>query len=766
MKISYNWLKTYIDFNMSPDELSKVLTDIGLEVEGIEEVEGVRGGLKGVVVGEVLSCDKHPNADKLKITEVSIGETTLPIVCGAPNVDVGQKVLVATVGSTIYPIGHDGLKIKKSKIRGSVSEGMICAEDELGLGTSHDGIMVLDNNAVVGIAASEFLKLQSDYTIEIGLTPNRADAMGHLGVARDLKAYLQYRGVQASVIKPPVLEIPQSSSPVEVVVEDKQGCPKYIGVVLRNVKIDASPEWLRNRLNAIGIAPINNIVDITNYVLHETGQPLHAFDAEIVSGKVIVKRAAKGETFKTLDGEDRTLDAEDLMICNSDTSMCLAGVFGGADSGVSDNTVDVFLESAWFDPVSVRKTAKRHGLNTDASFRFERGVDPHITEYAIKRAALLIQDIAGGVPDGGLSVFNEGSFEDFAVEFNPEAARKLIGDTGIEDEDFRKVFTALEMEVKPGGSSWMISVPPYRVDVQRQADLIEEFLRIYGLNEVPIPEKVHAAVNSAPEKDGHKLFNSVATILSANGFSEIMNNSLISNDANQTISGDKEAPVSLLNPLSNELTEMRKSLVSGMLTTVHYNQNRQNPDLKLYELGNVYVRHDEIEESRQLGIVITGAAHAENWSEKQQEVSFYSLKTTVSQILDGLGLKYVYGKLSDPALEDGLGYYLGKNHLGELGWIKSDILKKYGIKNKVFYAVLNWDVLVKLYKPGIRYTEVSKFPEVRRDLSLLIESGTTFNEIREVSMAAEKKILKSVNLFDVYEGDKIDSGKKVLCSLL
>ncbi len=757
MKISHNWLKNYLKTDLSPAEIGKILTDIGLEVEGIEEIETIKGGLKGLVIGEVLEVEQHPNADKLKLTKVNIGESVLPIVCGAPNVAENQKVVVATVGTELFPIdADDSFKIKKSKIRGEVSEGMICAEDEIGLGKDHDGIIVLDSSAQVGLAASEYYKIESDYLIEIGLTPNRADAMGHLGVARDLAAYFEVHKKTYDFEKPFVQEIAfDENAQLNIDVQDEAGCPKYLGALLKNIRIAESPDWLKNNLRAIGLSPINNVVDITNFVMHETGQPLHAFDAKVVGGKIVVRRARQDEAFVTLDEVDRKLSSEDLMISNASDGMCIAGVFGGIKSGVSENTTSIVLESAYFDPVSIRKSSKRHGIHTDASFRFERGVDPHGTEYAFFRAIDLLKELAGAKLEGAPVKRQSKTFSYREIAFSPDRCRALIGES-VSDEFILNVLNALEIECTKG-EVWHLSVPPYRVDVTREADVVEEVLRMYGYNTVEIPSKVSATTANFPKKDSHKMKNQVSNWLTAQGYSEIMNNSL-------NKYGDKEnddTVVEILNPLSNELALMRQTMLHGMLESVAYNQNRQHPDLALYEFGNIYHKkaQGKYKETEYLSLLVTGDSQSNTWH-GTKKTSFYTIKSQLEGVLQKFGMTYRIGTLSNPLFEDGLSYESNNNVLAEVGMVSQDLLKKHGVKQDVYYAHVNWNRLLKQYSVKVSYQPVAKFPEVKRDLSLLIDKAITFQEISDLILSVDRKLLKSVDLFDVYQGKNLAPDKK------
>ena len=762
MKISYNWLKNYIKTDLSIDEISTILTDIGLEVEGVDLVESVKGGLKGLVVGKVVSCEQHENADKLKITRINInGEALLDIVCGAPNVAVGQKVIVATAGTILYD-GDKEFKIKKSKIRGEVSEGMICAEDEIGLGVSHDGIMVLDSAAKIGTPAAEFFNLTSDTVFEIGLTPNRIDAASHYGVARDLAAYLKL--TQEIDLKMPDVsgfKVANQNLIIKVVVEDVERCARYSGVSISNVKVKTSPDWLQRNLKAIGLNPINNIVDATNYVLHELGQPLHAFDAaEIVDNKVIVKTAKTGETFITLDGVKRKLDGEDLMICSTIAPMCIAGVFGGEKSGVTEKTHNIFLESAYFNPVSVRKTAKRQGLNTDASFRYERGADPEITVFALKRAALLIQELAGGDISSEIVDLYPKRIENHSVELSFKKINRLIGND-IPKETVRAILNNLDIEIKEeNGDLLNLVVPTYRVDVQRYVDVIEEILRIYGYNNVILPDFMKSNLAPNPKVIPHKIENTISDFLSSIGFSEIFNNSL----TNPSYYGAENDLVSMVNPLSRETEVLRGSMLYGGLEAIVHNQKRKRKNLKFYEFGKTYraLGDSKFEEVKRLGLWMSGDKNEESWEQNMQSVDFYLLKEKVEAILNRVGiLKYKAQPIKDVRFSSSIEFAKGKNSLVVFGEIETAELKKADGKETVFYAEFNWDVVLRMLSgKDIQYKIVSKFPSVKRDLALLVDENIAFDDIKIIARKVEQRLLKEVNLFDVYEGKNLASGKK------
>ena len=766
MKISLNWLQQYIKLDLEVNQISEFLTDTGLEVEGIEEIESIKGGLKGIVIGEVLTCQQHPNADRLKVTTVNIGESVLDIVCGAPNVATGQKVLVATIGTVLYD-GEESFKIKKGKIRGEVSMGMICAEDELGLGTSHDGIMVLPNEVEVGTLASDYFKIENDTVFEIGLTPNRSDAMGHFGVARDLKTVLNHNGSELEMCLPTLkhFKTDNNNLSISVEVENSELCPRYSGVSISGIKIAPSPEWLKNRLKSIGIESKNNIVDVTNFVLHETGQPLHAFDAKKITGnKIVVKTLSEKTKFTTLDEVERDLSAEDLMICNEKEGMCLAGVFGGLDSGVSHSTTSIFLESAYFNPVSVRKTAKRHHLSTDSSFRFERGCDPNMTLYALKRAVLLIQEIAGGEISSEIVDIYPNEIKHFELELTYKKLDSLIGEK-IEREAVKSILTDLEIEVVSETQTGLsLKVPPFRTDVQREVDVIEEVLRIYGFNTVKIPSKLNTSISHSDEVNPEQIRNITSDLLSSNGFSEIMNNSLTKESYIHLISElNEQENVKILNPLSQDLNVMRQSLLFSGLENISYNINRKNQDLKLYEFGKTYHKVEgENQEKEHLMLLLTGKVNSENWNTTKDKTDFFVMKEKVEHILFRLGITKIKSEeISTYGFSEGLMYKHKKNRLVCFGKVDKKITKSFGIKQELYYADFNWDLILNLVlNTKIKYSEVSKFPSVKRDLSLLINKEVTFKELNAIAKQTENKILKSVNLFDVYEGDKLPEGKK------
>ena len=780
MEISLNWLKKYIDLDLTAAEVATILTDIGLEVEELSKVESIRGGLQGVVVGKVVECWDHPDSDHLHITKVDVGaEELLQIVCGAPNCREGLKVLCATVGAVLYPNGGDEeFKIKRSKIRGVESLGMLCAEDELGIGASHEGIMELPDEAVVGTPARDYLGITDDYLIGIGLTPNRVDAASHIGVARDLAAYLRSQGKDVKVTLPSVdaFAVDNHDLEIEVVVENHDAAPRYAGLTVTGCQIAPSPEWMQKELRAAGINPKNNLVDITNYVLFELGQPLHAFDADkIEGGKVVVKNCAEGTPFVTLDGVERKLSAEDLMICSAERPMCIGGVFGGLDSGISDTTTNVFLESAYFNPVSIRRSAKRHGLSTDASFRFERGIDPNIQVYALKRAALLMRELAGGKISSEIIDLNPTPAQDFVFELSLDRVNSLIGKQ-IPEATVRTILDALEVKIlKEEGRTLTVAVPPYRVDVQREADLVEDILRIYGYNNVEIPQAVHSTLSYAPRPDKNKLINIAADHLAATGYTEIMSNSLTKAAYYEGLSSYKaEECVKIMNPLSADLNVMRQTLLFNALEAVALNINHRTLDLRLFEMGNCYRVHPEVEaaenplarysESYRIAIAVTGQDATPSWNVKAAKSSFYTLRSTVEKLLRRFGID-IYTLRSESSksdlYSDAIAYTQGPKTVVEMGIVSPAVLAKFDIKQAVYFAEIDFDLIVRAAKKQrIAVEELSRFPEVKRDLALLVDKGVSFSELRNIAFATEKKLLKRVTLFDVYEGDKLPEGKK------
>ncbi|MFN8406262.1 MAG: phenylalanine--tRNA ligase subunit beta [Sphingobacteriaceae bacterium] len=758
MKISYNWLKQFIQTDHTAEELSFILTNIGLEVESLERIQTVPGGLEGLLIGYVKECTSHPNADRLKLTKVDIGAAEdLQIVCGANNIAAGQKVIVATAGTTVYPTTGEPFKINRSKIRGEYSEGMICAEDEIGLGTSHEGILVLDEHAPVGAPAKRYFEIEDDYCFEIGLTPNRADAASHLGVARDLAAYLN------KPILMPNLEAFNSDSEhlvIPVTVEDQQACPRYSSLTISNITVAESPSWLKEKLNAIGLRPINNVVDATNYVLHELGQPLHAFDADTIhGGKVFVKKCTEGTPFTTLDGIARKLSSTDLMICHAEQAMCMAGVFGGIHSGIKSTTKNIFLESAWFNAVSIRKTAKRHGLKTDASFRYERGTDPEITITALKRAALLIKEIAGGHISSPISDIYPAPVRPFRVDLRYERVDRLIGKV-ISREEIKSILKNLGIHIESDTTQGLIlNIPTYKVDVTREVDVIEEILRIHGYNQVEIPQQIRASLNYTEKPNKELIQNQISDLLTANGFVEIMSNSL----TKLSYTTEPRDVVKILNPLSTDLEIMRQSLLFSGLEAVAYNQNRKNADLKLYEFGKTYrINAGQYEESQRLGIFMTGAKEVENWNNKTTPLSFYHLKSVVDIIIQRLGINHIStADLVNIHFLVGLNYSKNEKSLVHFGQVSGSILKELDITDKVFYADFNWDLIIETIRNNkITHREVAKYPAVRRDLSMLLNESIQFNDLKRIATQTEKTLLKDVNVFDVYAGDKLPKGKK------
>ena len=758
MKISYNWLKQFIKTDKNPEELSRILTAIGLEVESLEKVQAIPGGLEGLVIGFVKECGQHPNADRLRITKVDVGSgEDLQIVCGAANVAAGQKVVVATVGTTVYPLKGEPFKINKSKIRGEESQGMICAEDEVGLGESHEGIMELNADVEVGSLAKDYFKLNDDYLYEIGLTPNRADAASHLGTARDIAAFLKIE-----IIKPDVggFKVDNTKLTIPVVVENAGASPRYSGLTVSGITVKDSPKWLKEKLAVIGLRSINNIVDVTNYVLHGLGQPMHAFDADAIKGgKVVVKTGLEGVTFKTLDDVERKLHADDLMICNAEGPMCIAGVFGGAESGVSETTKNIFLESAYFNSVSVRKTSKRFGLKTDASFRFERGTDPDMTVFALKYAAILIKEVAGGEISSDISDFYPAPVAPFEVELDYAHVDRLIGKQ-IPHGEIKAIVTALDIKITgETAEDLSLKVPPYRVDVTRDVDVIEEILRIYGYNNIEIPTQIRASLNTSGRPDKDTIQNTISDILTANGFNEIMNNSLTKSAYAENI----DEAVKILNPLSSDLDIMRQTLLYSGLEALAYNQNRRNADLKFYEFGKTYnLREEKYVENSRFAVFLTGANQGENWNAKWTVATFYNLKAIVDGLLERLSVKdFTIADTTDVNFDYGLTYNRGNKSLVSFGTVSKASLKKADVDKEVFYADFNFDVLIGLVKKNkIVYQEVSKFPAVRRDLSMLIDQAVSFEQLKTIAQKTERKLLKDVNVFDVYQGDKLPAGKK------
>lgn len=758
MKISNNWLKEHIKTDLALEKTGAFLTDIGLEVEGIEKYESIKGSLEGIVVGKVLTCEKHPNADKLSITTVDVGDKKpLNIVCGAPNVAEGQTVAVAVVGTTLYDKKGSSFTINKTKIRGEASEGMICAEDEIGLGESHDGIMVLDNSYVVGKPLSFYYNLERDDVFEIGLTPNRTDAMSHYGVARDLNAYLVSNGLKSEFKKSDTqVFTPEGSHGFSIEVENQELCPRYLGAVIERVKVDASPMWLQNRLKAIGLSPINNIVDITNYILHGYGQPLHVFDADKIKGKkVIVGTNEKGTKFQTLDGTDRELNGTEIMIKDGENNpMCIGGVFGGMQSGVSQDTTAVFLESAYFNPVAIRKGAKFHGLNTDASFRFERGVDPNNTKTTLTLAVKMIQEIAGGKLVGDILEFYPEKIKPHYVVFRYSKLDQMLG-MKIHREKIKEILKSLEIEILNEIADGLeLSVPAYRADVTREIDVIEEVLRIYGYNKIDAPQKISFSPVRLNFDNQDALENEWARALQSNGFNEVMNNSL-------TTVKDEPHAVKLLNPLSNELSFMRKSLLEGLLENAVYNINRKNPDIKFFELGKIYHKKKAYEERKQLAILTSGRNYAENWLLPKNATDFYSLKAYTKILLDKLNFDISEKLLEDPRFSDALEMLVEGKTVARLGKVNPKLLKEYDIEQEVFYAEIELETCQDLRQENtLKFKDIPKFNKIRRDLALLVDKNVSYADLYQLAKKNKSPYLKEINLFDVYDGKNLPSGKK------
>ncbi len=766
MKISYNWIKQFLKIDAPSEDISNILTDLGLEVEIVEKYQSVKGGLEGIVVGHVLTCEKHPDADRLKVTTVDLGDgIPVQIICGASNVAAGQKVPIATIGTKLFDKEGVEFEIKKGKIRGQESHGMICAEDELGLGSSHDGIMILDDSLKPGTPAAKVFNIENDEVFEIGLTPNRADAMSHMGVARDLRAGLLQKNASLELITPSVskFKVDKRTLKIDVNIVDSNLAPRYCGVTISGITIKPSPAWLQNRLKAIGLTPKNNVIDVTNYVLHELGQPLHAFDASQIHGKVTVKTVAAGTKFVTLDAVERTLHEEDLMICDDKGPMCMAGVFGGKNSGVSENTSAIFLESAYFNPVTIRKTAKRHGLSTDASFRFERGIDPEITEYALKRAALLIQEVAGGEITSDIIDVYPKKLSDFSVFLNYEKAFKLIGQE-LPKETIKKILASLDIKVNSTSDAGLgLTIPAYRVDVQREVDVIEEILRVYGYNNINFTKKLNATVAKSERTEDYKVQNIVAAQMNSLGFHEMMANSLTTPEYIQLSELLKdENNVTILNPLSNDLSVMRQSMLFSGLEAISYNINRKNSDLKLFEFGKSYRKLlSGYNEKKHLTLFVSGNRISENWTNTQKPTDFFLFKGYVTSILSRLGFdKSQSAPVINDVFAEGVAFTIGNDTLVEMGTVKKSVLKHFDIKQEVFYAEFNWDLVIKLLSNKIKFTAIPKYPEVRRDFALLVDTSVAFESIYKVARQTEKSLLKDINLFDVYEGTNLPEGKK------
>jgi len=782
MKISFNWLRNYLHTNESVESICHKLTACGLEVESCEKAESVKGGLMGVVIGEVLTCAKHPDADKLSLTTVNIGSEVVPIVCGAPNVAAGQKVAVATEGTTLFTASGESFQIKKAKIRGQESRGMICAEDELGLGESHEGIMVLNPEAVPGTPAADYFKVEEDFCIEIGLTPNRIDAASHIGVARDLVAAirLQHPNSKAEFVKPDISHFKpdNNTGKITITVEDTIACPRYTGLCIEGVTVAESPGWLKNRLKTIGLKPINNIVDITNFVLHETGQPLHAFDAAKIKGnRIIVRKPVKDTPFVTLFDEEVKLSGDDLMICNNSEPMCIAGILGGIDSGVTATTTGIFLESAYFQPSGIRRSSKAHGINTDSSFRFERGADPEMTTFALKRAALLIKEIAGGIITSDVIDVYPDPVKPLNVSFSFESAWSLIG-KNIPRETISSILTSLGIKiVEETADGLLLEIPPFKVDVTRQADVVEEILRIYGYNNVELPQRLHASIVSSPKPDKERIQNIASDYLTSRGFNEIMNNSLTKAGyyKNEQLFNPGSV-VSILNPLSQDLGVMRQTLFFGGMETMEWNQNRKVADLKIYEFGNVYFKEENKDkpgplklpgyrEQRMLSIFLSGFLQPESWYAPQKQSSLFDLKAYVSALLNRMNVSLENSQLAEIQkegfFEAGMRLTVNGKLLCELGEVARDFLKMFDLKQPVFYAEINWELALHLIdRQPVRYSEIPKFPEVRRDLALLVSKDVKFSQIEKIALQTDRKLVKNVRLFDIYTGDNIEPGKK------
>lgn len=766
MDISYNWLKKHINLTETPQETAEILTDLGLEIGGIETIQSIKGGLEGFVIGEVKEKIQHPNADKLSCTKVDVGgENLLSIVCGAPNVEAGQKVVVATIGTTLYD-NEGSFVIKKSKLRGELSEGMICAEDELGLGKGHDGIMVLPSEATVGTLAKDYFQVETDYILDVDITPNRADALSHYGVARDLSVYFKSRGIDRDLKFPILKDLKiEGNLPFKIDIQDTEACKRYAGVTIENVTVQDSPDWLQKSLKAIGLSPINNIVDITNYVMHEIGQPLHAFDYAISGEKIIVKSNVKGIKFNTLDGIERTLKDGHLMICNESEPMCIAGVFGGEKSGVSTTTKNIFLESAYFDAVSVRKTSKDHSLKTDASYRFERGVDPNLTVKSLVRAANLIVEIAGGKVASEIQDVIAEELNNFEIKFNYTNCQKLLGQA-IPQEKIKNILIQLEIEIlQEEGDNLLLSVPPYRVDVQRECDVIEEVLRVYGYNNIETPTSLKSAIIVRDKIPQEKIQNDISNLLVGMGFNEIMNNSLTKSNYYENLESIlEENHIELLNPLSQDLNILRRSMLFGGLESINRNQNMKNPDLKFFEFGKTYWKDSEgkYNEKKHLSLLITGRGEEQSWNSKNTNVNYFTLKGYITVLLEKLGIQKLKTKaLANELYVEGVAIYFKKTLVAEFGKVKNAILKTSGIKQDVYFADIQWDEIINLMQfVKTKFQPLAKFHPVKRDLSLLLDQKIKYSELESIAYESERKLLKSVDLFDVYEGDKLPDGKK------
>jgi phenylalanyl-tRNA synthetase beta chain len=766
MDISYNWLKDYINITETPIRTAEILTDLGLEIGGIETVQSIKGGLEGLVIGEVLEKTQHPNADKLSCTRINVGsDSNLSIVCGAANVAVGQKVVVATIGTVLYN-GEKSFKIKKSKLRGELSEGMLCGGDEIGFENIIDGIMVLPEDAITGTLAKDYFNVETDYILDVDITPNRADALSHYGVARDLAVYFGANGNSRDLKFPELKALPKTAElPFEIIIEDKEACSRYAGISIKGVKVNDSPDWIKKKLQAIGLSPINNIVDITNFVLHETGQPLHAFDYSISGEKIIVKSNLEDVKFTTLDGIERELKNGHLMICNDSEPMCIAGVFGGEKSGVSSKTKDIFLESAYFNPVSVRKTSKAHSLKTDASYRFERGVDPNMTVKALQRAANLIIEIAGGSIASEIKDIVVSEAKNFLVDFKFSNCANLLG-VEIPNANIKTILNQLEIEiVEDKGDLLKLSVPAYRVDVQRECDVIEDILRVYGYNTVKIPTSLKSSIIVNDGVPQERIQNDISNLLVNVGFNEIMNNSLTKSsyyDGLETILSEQN--IELLNPLSQDLNILRRSLIFGGLESISKNQNMKNSDLKFFEFGKTYWKNDEgkYQEKKHLSILITGENEQTSWNTKINTVNYFTLKGYITLLLEKLGIKKLKTKaLQNEFLVEGVGLYFKKTLVAEYGKVKKSFLKTAGVKQDVYFADIQWDEIVKLVQfVKTKFQPIAKFHPVKRDLSLLLDQNVKFSDLERIAFESERGLLKEVQLFDIYEGDKLAEGKK------
>lgn len=763
MKISFKWLKNYLDFQLTPERISEILTDTGLEIEGLHSFEEIQGGLEGIVIGEVMSCEPHPDADRLKVTTVNLGDEIVQIVCGAPNVRKGIKVVVSKVGATLYPKGEKPFKIKKAKIRGVESVGMICAEDEIGLGVAHEGIIILPDSAKVGLEASHYFEIYRDHQLEIGLTPNRCDAMGHIGVARDLKAFLNFHENANLEIKLPESVIKTGTAlqnkGIKINIENPELCPRYIGAVLDNVVVEPSPKWLKNHLKSIGLEPINNVVDVTNFVMFEFGTPMHAFDRNAIQNDISIKNAIKGTEFETLDGEKRKLTGSELMITSGGENLCMAGVFGGLHSGVSNKTTSIFLESAIFNATSIRKTSKAHALQTDASFRFERGVDPTFTEKAMLRAISLIQELTGARLAMEPVIIDHVDKTSKNISFSTTFLNNRLG-TQLLTSEICKILSNLDFKCENTlGENIEVTVPQYRIDVTRAEDVLEEVLRIYGFNKVAIPKKWHISFPVEDGKNEENIQRTTSELFVSQGFNEVLNNSLRKND----LGDDEKTSVAILNPLSKELATMRKSLFFGLLETIEYNQNRQQVEQRIFEFGKSYFKtNDKYVETRELAFAISGKVNDQSWQYKTRNLDFFDLKQSCDNLMTKLGIKkkLIEGANVDGLFERSYAYTVGKDSLIEFGQVNTAHCKKAGVKSKTFIAIANWDLLLKYSNAKTIFKELPKTFFVRRDFSLILDENVEYASIENEGYKANKKLLKDITLFDVYEGDKLPKGKK------